>query len=110
MAERQEAVCARVRLKPGSLPRVREWAAYVASHRDDALQRLAAEGVTIESVFLDESGAVAHLVYDMRSASIEQAQRTARDSVAAIDREHERFKADAWIEVTRLERLVDLSR
>jgi hypothetical protein len=110
MAASHEAVCARVRLKPGSVARAREWASYLAEHRQESLERLAAEGVSIESVFLDESGGDAFLVYYMRTVSIEKAQQVARDSAAAIDREHARFKAEAWVEVKRLELLLDLSR
>ncbi len=48
MNTKNEVVCARIRLKPDSLPLVREWAAYIAAHREEALRTLEAEGVVIE--------------------------------------------------------------
>lgn len=103
------AVCARILLRAGALPRVREWAAHIARHHEEARQTLSAEGVTIESVFLDSSAADGdYLVYYMRAASHAQAQEVARRSTAEIDRYHRAFKQDAWARVDRLELLVDL--
>jgi Family of unknown function (DUF6176) len=104
------AVCARVRLHPGSLERVRAWARYIAEHREEALRTLAAEGVTIESVFLDSGTEGDFLVYYMRAASHEKAQQIATQSTEAIDRYHQAFKRETWAEVKRLEALVDLRR
>ncbi|AOY90920.1 hypothetical protein BKK79_03135 [Cupriavidus sp. USMAA2-4] len=101
-------MCARIRLKPGSLPRVREWAAHLREHRAEALRTLAAEGVSIESVFLDSSADGDFLVYYMRAASEAQARQAAQASTAAIDDYHRAFKRDTWAQLTRLELLVDL--
>jgi hypothetical protein len=103
-------VCARIRLKSGALPRVREWASYMAAHRDEALQRLAADGVSLESVFLDISTEGDYLVYYMRAASQEEADRMAAQSAAEIDRYHKVFQRETWGAARRLELLVDLRR
>ena len=101
-------VCVRVRLKTGVLSRVREWAAYLAAHRSEALQTLEAEGVSIESVFLDSTADGDFLIYYMRSASHEKAREVAARSTAAIDNFHKAFKREAWVDVRQLELLVDL--
>ena len=106
----EEVVCARIQLKPGSLPQVREWAEHIRIHRDEALQTLQAEGVTVESVFLDSGADGDFLVYYMRSASQEAAQAVAARSVAAIDAYHRAFKRETWAEVRRLDLLLDLAR
>lgn len=106
----EEVVCARIQLQPGSLPRVREWAEHLRSHREDALATLAAEGVTVESVFLDAGAEGDFLVYYMRSRSQAAAQVVAERSTAAIDAYHRAFKRETWKEVRRLDLLVDLSR
>lgn len=103
-----DVVCARVRLKPGSLARVRAWAREINSRRPEALETLAAEGTFIESVFLDSGVDGDYLVYYMRARSIEQAVEIAEESVASIDEFHKKFKRDAWAEVRRLELLLDL--
>ena len=106
----EEVVCARIQLQPGSLPRVREWAEHLRSHREEALQTLAAEGVSVESVFLDTGADGDFLVYYMRSASQEAAQAVAARSTAAIDAYHRAFKRETWTDVRRLDLLIDLSR
>lgn len=105
-----QAVCALVRLKPGALPRVRSWAAHLNANRSQALLSLAAEAVSIESVFLHEGDNEAFLVYYMRAASITHAQQVARESTAAIEQFHKEFKREAWESVSKLELLIDLKR
>ena len=58
-----ETACAKVRLKPGSLDRVREWATELRTRSDEVLATLRDEGVVIESVFLDSDEQGDFLVY-----------------------------------------------
>jgi len=106
---KDDVVCARVRLLPGSLPRVRAWAAHLHAHRAEALRTLDDEGVSIESVFLETDASGDSLVYYLRAADVEAAFEIARRSQAAIEQFHRQFKQDTWLEVNRLELLVDLS-
>lgn len=92
------------------MPRVQEWAEYLRIHREDALQTLAAEGVTVESGFLDSGAEGDFLIYYMRSRSQQLAQEVAARSVAAIDAYHRAFKRDTWAQVRRLDLLLDLAR
>ncbi len=101
-------VCAIVHLKPGSLPVVREWAHYMGEHRQEALESLRSEGVSIESIFLGSMDDVHFLVYYMRSASIEQAQEVARNATTEIESYHRGFKKKAWASVEQMELLLDL--
>lgn len=110
MTSTEDVVCARIQLQPDSLPRVRAWAEHLRAHRDEALQTLAAEGVTVESVFLDSGAKGDFLVYYMRSGSQQRAQEVAARSVAAIDAYHRAFKRDTWAQVRRLDLLLDLAR
>ena len=50
-----EVSCNRIKLKPGTIARAREWAAYVNDHRADALATLHDEGVTVESAFIEHA-------------------------------------------------------
>lgn len=110
MRPKQKPICARIRLKPGSLARVREWAAHISAHGEEAIQTLQAEGVSIESVFLESSDRGDFLVYYMRTASIEHAQAVAGKSTMAIDQYHNDFKRECWDEVDKLELLIDLEQ
>jgi hypothetical protein len=98
-----ETVCVRVRLEPGSLPRVREWAAELNARRDEVLATLRDEGVRVESVFLDGET----LVYYLRADSIAKAREVYAGSQQAIDAYHQRFKDETFAERTQLELLVD---
>lgn len=108
MSKSEDVVCAKVWLKPGSEERVREWARYIAQHRDEALRTLHEEGVTIESIFFDPSPTGSCLIYYMRSASEAKAIAVAAKSAHAIDEYHKQFKRDTWVKVDRLELLLDL--
>jgi Family of unknown function (DUF6176) len=98
-----ETVCVRVRLEPGSLPRVRVWAAELNARRDEVLATLRDEGVRVESVFLDGET----LVYYLKADSIDKARDAYAGSQHAIDAYHQRFKDETFAERTELELLVD---
>ena len=98
-----ETVCVRVRLKEGSLERVREWARELNSRRDEVLETLRDEGVRIESVFLDGDT----LIYYLRAESIDEAREVAAHSTHAIDAYHQRFKDETFDGQTTLELLID---
>ncbi len=102
-----ETVCAKVRLKPGSLDRVREWATELRTRSDEVLATLRDEGVVIESVFLDSDEQGDFLVYYMKARSLEGAHAVVQSSSHAIDSYHQQFKVDTWQSQTPLELLVD---
>ncbi len=68
-----ETVCVRVRLKPGSVERVREWAAELNRRRDEVSATLRDEGVVVESVFLDQAASDDFLVYYLKARSVGRA-------------------------------------
>jgi hypothetical protein len=98
-----ETVCVRVRLEPGSLGRVREWAAELNARRDEVVATLRDEGVRVESVFLDGET----LIYYLKADSLEQAREVYARSTHAIDAYHQRFKDETFADQTQLELLVD---
>jgi hypothetical protein len=93
----------RVRLVPGSLPRVREWAAELNARRDEVLATLRDEGVRVESVFLEGET----LVYFLKADSVEHAREVYSRSTHAIDAYHQRFKDETFTDQTQLELLID---
>jgi hypothetical protein len=98
-----ETVCVRVRLKPGSLSRVRAWAAELTARLEEVLATLRDEGVVVESVFL----AGEELVYYLKAKSLRQARAVYAASQHAIDAYHREFKEATFAEETPLELLVD---
>ena len=98
-----ETVCIKVRLEPGSLRRVREWAAELNARRDEVLATLRDEGIRIESVFLDGES----LIYYLKADDLDQAREVYARSQHAIDAYHQKFKDETFAEQTQLELLVD---
>jgi Family of unknown function (DUF6176) len=102
-----ETRCARFRLRPGSVERVREWAAELNRRTDEVLATLRDERVAIESAFLDRASDGDFLAYYMRAASIEGARDTAARSTHAIDQYHRRLMEEVVESSERLELLID---
>ena len=105
-----ETRCFKVKLKPGSIERVREWAEAINARRDEAIDSLKEETVVVESVFLDRTDEGDFLIGYMKAVSFEKNREAAQKSVREIDAYHRQFKQETWAEHKELERLVDLER
>ena len=101
-----QTACIKVRLKPGSVPRVREWAAELNRRADEVLATLRAEGVVLESVFLDTDNGDC-LIYYTKALNLEEAREAVLRSHHAIDAFHQEFKRETWETRTPLELLID---
>ena len=110
MTDQLKSYCTRVKLKPNSIPRVREWAAELNSRRDEAFETLKDEGVFIESAFLEQTTDGDFLIYYMRMESMEKAKAAVARSPHPIDAYHKQFKIDCWESTQQLELLVDFER
>lgn len=105
-----EVRCVKIKLKPESLPRVREWAAYINTHKDEALVTLEGESIVLESFFLDSSDVGDCLIGYIRAGSLVQAAEAVERSTHELDAYHKKFQKDTWESGRALELLVDLSR
>jgi hypothetical protein len=102
--------CWKIKLKSGSLDRVREWARTLNERRAEAIETLRDETVVIESVFLDRTTDGDYLIAIMKAESFEKSAEAAKKSVHAIDEYHRRAMQEVREERTELELLVDLDR
>jgi hypothetical protein len=108
---RYETQCVKVKLKPGSLERVCEWARTLnETRRDEALDTLRDETVIVECAFLDSTPEGDYLIVFMKAESFEKSRRAVQASTHDIDRYHQQFKRDTWASGKQLEMLVDLDR
>jgi len=105
-----EVRCVKIRLKPGSLPRVRAWAAEISARKPEALATLEAESVVLESFFLDSSEHGDYLIGYIRAESLAQAAEAVKVSTHDLDAYHQAFQKDTWEAGEGLELLVDLTR
>ena len=102
--------CWKIKLKPDSTDRVREWAQTINNRKDEALETLRDETVIIEAVFLDKIGDEDYLIAIMKAESFEKSGEAAKKSPHAIDEYHRRVMQEVREEKTELELLVDLDR
>jgi len=106
-----ETRCVKIRLKPNSLERVREWAtALNESRRAEALATLRDETIVFEAAFLDHTAEGDFLIYAMKPESFEKSKAAVAASTHEIDKYHQQFTRDTWDVRTPLELLVDLDR
>ena len=106
----QQISCTRIRLKPGSLPLVREWAAELTRRAAEVLATLRDETARIESVFLDSGPDGDYLVYYMRVDDPNANLRAVQTSTHAIDEYHRAFMGAVVDSRQSLELLVDFDR
>ena len=102
-----ETACVRVRLKPGSLGRVHEWATELRTRSEEVLATLRDESVLVESAFLGSDEQGDFLIYYMKARSLEEAQQAVKGSIQPIDKYHQQFKDETWESRTPLELLID---
>ena len=108
MKSTQETVCHRIKLKPNSLEKVYAWAKELNSRKEEALATLQDEGVSVESVFLEQTNEGDFLIYYMRLENTDKAKAIAAKSKHAIDEYHKQFKIATWASNAQLQLLVDL--
>ena len=108
---RYHTQCAKIRLKPNSLERVREWARTLnETRRAEALATLRDETVVFEAAFLDHAPDGDYLIYVMKAESLEKSMQAAAASIHEIDSYHQEFKRSTWEDGKELELLIDLDR
>lgn len=100
----------RIKLKPGSIERVHEWAEEITRRRREAIATLRDETVVLECFFLEHAGDGDYLISIMTAESFEQSRAAVEKSLRSIDAYHQQFKKDTWETGSRLELLVDLNR
>ncbi len=100
--------CVKIKLKPNSIEKVREWSKFINDRKDEAFATLRDESVILETVFLDQTDAGDFLIYLMKAESFDKAKQAARTSVHEIDEYHQNFKRETWEDGKKLELLIDL--
>ena len=87
----RETRCFKIKLKPDSIERVREWARTINERKDEALETLRDESVVIEAVFLDRTDHGDYLIAFMKAESFDQAKKAIENSTHPIDEYHRQF-------------------
>lgn len=103
-----ETRCIKIKLKPDSVEKAREWAQTINERKDEALATLRDESVILETVFLDQNVEGDFLIYVIKAASFAKARDAVQKSIRSIDEYHQNFKRECWEDGKRLEVLIDL--
>lgn len=104
-----EVECFKIRLKPDSLPTVREWAARMNSEMPEVRKLLASEGIVLESVFLEDGPEGASLIYYLRAPDLKKAREVSRASQHPLDLYHQKIMKAVAAGGAQLECLFDAS-
>jgi hypothetical protein len=104
-----EVECFEVRLKPDSLPIVREWAARMNREMNEVKDLLKNEGISLESVFLKESPDGPSLIYYLRASNLKKAREVSRASKHPLDVYHQQVMTQVAASGDKLECLFDAS-
>lgn len=97
--------CVKIKLKPNSSDKAKQWAHEINTRKNEALESLAKEGITLEAAFLDHIDGVDYLVYVMKG-DILGSKAIAASSTSTLDLYHNQFKKDCWESIKELEPLV----
>lgn len=100
------AQCIKIRLKPGMLDVVRQWATELNNRSEEVIATLQDEHVKIESVFLESNETGDYLIYYMIADDFDKAAEVANQSSHAIDAYHKDFKKKAFDIKQPLEKLI----
>ena len=106
----KEVRCVKIKLKPNSIGRVREWVSELETRRDEALATLRDESAFLETYFLDSNSDGDFLIVYMRAESFERASEAVKESTHDIDAYHKQFQKATWESGRSLELLLDLER
>lgn len=69
-----ETRCVKIKLKPNSIEKVREWARAINERKDEALATLRDEDVILETIFLDRTSEDDFLIYVMKAENFDNAK------------------------------------
>ena len=105
-----ETSCAVIELLPNTTEKVREWAEFLRTNREEALESLKNEGVTIESVFVVNIEGKDYLVGYMRAVSMDKAHEAIKGPTLNVDAYHQAFKKACWGKRYKGMPVSDLSR
>jgi hypothetical protein len=107
-SEMSETLCLKIKLKPGSLERVKEWSLEINRRKDEAMETLEAEGIIVESFFLDSTEHGDYFIQYIKIENFERGKAIADSSSFLIEIYHRAFKQAVFENTQQLELLLDL--
>jgi hypothetical protein len=105
-----EIQCLKIRFRRDKVEEAVRWVQSLKERQEEVAQLLDAEGVGVESLFIERSGQDVYLYQYVRANSLEQAYEAFMASQIPISIETRQFIDEMWEDGQSLELIVDFER
>ncbi len=102
--------CEQIKLKEGSLRKIKEWADHLNDSKDDLLDIFRDKSIKIESFFLNREKEGDYLILYYRADNIEEALNSIKMNPHPLDEYTRKMLLDVAESRTELEVLLDLAK
>lgn len=103
-----ETVCYKIKLKPNSLDKVRDWGKRLMSESSEVAKLLKHEGIIIESAFIEQASEGDFLIYYLRAHDLKKAREVSAASTHPIDIFHRKVMSEIGDGGSELEKVLDI--
>lgn len=105
-----EVQCIKVRIQPGQTEHLVKFLRSLVERGPEVQEALNAEGIVLESLFLERGDQSDYLVFYTRADDLANAGAAFAASALPLDLETKAMIAKTWADATALELVVDLER
>jgi L-rhamnose mutarotase len=105
-----EIQCIKIRFRRDKVEEAVRWLHSLKERHEEVAELLDAEGIRVESLFLERSGNEVYLYQYVRANSLEQAYEAFMKSSSRISEETRQFIDEMWEDEQSLELIVDFER
>jgi L-rhamnose mutarotase len=105
-----EIQCIKIRFRRDKVEEAVRWLHSLKERHEEVAELLDAEGIRVESLFLERSGNEVYLYQYVRANSLEQAYEAFMQSSSRISEETRQFIDEMWEDEQSLELIVDFER
>lgn len=105
-----EIQCLKIRFRRDKAEEAVRWVHSLKERQQEVAELLDAEGVRVESLFLERSGKDVYLYQYVRANSLDQAYEAFMRSQSRLSQETRQFMDEAWEDGQSLELIADFER
>ena len=105
-----EIQCLKIRFRRDKIEEAVRWVQSLKERQEEVAELLDAEGIRVESLFIERSGQDVYLYQYVRANSLEQAYEAFMKSQIPISKETRQFIDEMWEDGQSLELVVDFER
>jgi L-rhamnose mutarotase len=105
-----EIQCLKIKFRRDKAEEAVRWVHSLKERQEEVAELLDAEGIRVESLFLERSGQDVYLYQYVRANSLEQAYEAFMKSQISISEETRQFIDEMWEDGQSLELVVDFER